>query len=214
MTQLRQQSALWLQFGAFLLIWILLILIKGYQLNIDSRALGLLPTAIGIYAILYVLFVKWAWRWRLFGNWLVVIPDLQGTWKGELQTTWVNPETGQIPPPIEFVLTVRQTLYHVHIRIFTQESESKSESAALHIDEANGTTVLAYSYTNVPDSRVRYRSEIHFGAARLSLIKHPVLQLVGDYWTDRKSTGHMRADFLSRALIDTFTQSSYPESES
>ena len=36
-----------------------------------------------------------------YKGWLVQYPDLEGTWAGELQSTWENPKTGQKEAPIK-----------------------------------------------------------------------------------------------------------------
>lgn len=207
MNPIRDQISIGFQVVVFLLIWIILLLIKGSNLEISFEAIKALPDAIGIYAILLFLFIKWAWRWRMFRGWLVNIPILHGTWKGTLQTTWKSPETGEVPGPISVYLAVRQTFRAINITMFTQESASESDAAALCIDEESGKRFLSYSYANIPKSIVRHRSEIHYGSARLRITLKPEQILEGEYWTDRKSTGHMKLTFFSCDLIERFPES-------
>jgi hypothetical protein len=54
--------------------------------------------------------IKWLWRLPIFRGWLVTVPYIQGTWYGDLQSTWVNPTTGAGIPPLKVILIVRQAL--------------------------------------------------------------------------------------------------------
>ena len=65
------------------------------------------------------------WRplWRRFPLLSrVLFPDLNGTWKGTLQTTWKD-EHGVTPGPIESTIWVRQSLFTIHVQQRTKESE-------------------------------------------------------------------------------------------
>jgi hypothetical protein len=101
-------------------------------------------------------------------------------------------------------LVIRQTFLAVHITMFTKESVSQSDAATICLDEVRGSRVLSYSYANVPNAAVRERSQIHYGAARLRIVLKPTRMLEGEYWTDRKSTGHMSLEFLGRNLVEGF----------
>jgi hypothetical protein len=204
MSSLRAQFAVGLQLFTFIIIWSILILVNEIPLRIDWDAIKLLPSVVSIYAILYLLFIKWLWRLSIFKNWLVIISDLQGTWKGEISTTWKYPETGSSLAPIQAYLVIRQTLRNAYITMYTVESVSHSDAAAVYIDEDRGIKLLSYSYSNVPRADVRDGSAIHYGSARLRIIKAPRFHLEGDYWTDRKSMGHMKFEFLQRRLVDEF----------
>jgi len=207
MNPIRDQISIGFQVVVFLLIWIILLLIKGASLEIGLEAIKALPDAIGIYAILLFLFIKWAWRWRLFRGWLVNIPILHGTWKGQLQTTWRDPKTDEVPGPVAIYVTIRQTYHSVHVTMFTKESVSQSEAANTCLEEEKGIRLLSYSYANVPNAEVRDRSQIHYGAARLRIILKPEPALEGEYWTDRMSTGHIKLSYFSCELAEQYPAS-------
>jgi len=99
---------------------------------------------------------------------------------------------------------IRQTLRTTNITMFTEESTSESDAAALCIDEEVGKQILSYSYSNVPKSTVRNRSEIHYGSARLRISLRSEKILEGEYWTDRKSTGHMKLTYYNKTKIERF----------
>jgi hypothetical protein len=151
-----------------------------------------------------LIFIKWLWRVPLFRGWLIDVPDLQGTWKGTLETTWIDPQTNKTPAPIEAYLVIRQTLRDIHITMYTKESTSHSEATGICMEEDKGIRLLSYSYSNIPKATVRERSQIHYGAIRLRISIHPELKLEGEYWTDRKSTGHVEFSYIGRKLIEQF----------
>jgi hypothetical protein len=206
MIPIRTHFAIAFQLGTFVIIWTLLMIVNRASLIIDWDTIRLLPSVVSIYAVLYFVFVKWLWRSSLFRNWLVIVPDLQGTWRGQLVTTWIKAGTNKLPDPTITYVVIRQTLRHIHVSMFTDESASNSDAAAVVVDKERGIKLLSYSYSNVPKAGVRDHSEIHYGSARLRITTKPKLLLEGDYWTDRKSTGHMTLHFVSRDLIE-----GYPE---
>jgi len=65
---------------------------------------------------------------------LVPFPVLAGTWCGVINSTWIDPKSGQKSASIPFVLVVRQTFLTIHCSMFTEESKSKSYSASIIID--------------------------------------------------------------------------------
>jgi hypothetical protein len=134
------------------------------------------------------------------------VPDLQGTWEGELQSTWENPQTKQVIPPIAVILVIRQTFSSASCTIFTKESESYSRAAQIAVDEESGLISLSYNYTNRSRVRVRGRSPIHDGAAHLNVVTVPSRMLEGEYWTSRCTTGEIKLRFRTRQLFESFPE--------
>ena len=94
MVTVKREVLLWVCIVAFLLIWTLLLIATGTPLEINWEALSKLPDAVTFFVLISFVFTKWLWRLRLFRGWMVRVPDLQGTWDGELLSTWVDPATG------------------------------------------------------------------------------------------------------------------------
>jgi predicted pore-forming effector associated with SMODS systems len=193
MKNINEEALHWVQALAFIVLWLLFSLVTGEH-EISWKLLAELPHVVAVYAILAVVFVKWGWRLKFFHPWLVPFPNLQGTWEGEIKSTWVNPETGQSVPPIPSTLTIRQTFSSIACVLRTAESESESTAAQLSEAEGTGVVRLHYTYANRPQAGVRHRSEMHDGAAVLTLtVKQGEPQsLEGPYWTSRRTTGDMK----------------------
>ena len=83
MEKVNHTVALYAQVITFLIVWSGAMIISGLVAPIDFiGALGLIPTAITVYAFIGIIFTKWIWRWPIFQGWLIRIPDLQWTWRG------------------------------------------------------------------------------------------------------------------------------------
>lgn len=57
---------------------------------------------------------------------IVLVPNLHGTWKGTLQSSWINPETGNSPDPIEITIFIRQNFNGVSVEMRTEQMVSRS----------------------------------------------------------------------------------------
>jgi len=193
------------QIFTFLIIWCAVLLIsKEYStINLWS-AIKLIPQAISVYAIIGIVFTKWLWRWKLLQGWLIKIPDLQGTWRGELKSDWINPETGKGIDSIPMVLVIRQTFSSIKCTLMTKESSSYSTTADINIAPSSEDLYLTYNYTNRPKAIIRDRSAIHDGASILKIISKPNRCLEGEYWTSRKTRGEMTLTFDSKDLTEKF----------
>lgn len=87
-------------------LWATVLWVSGIELKGSVAALKKLPVVITIETGLWALFTQWMWKWKIFQSWFVLEPIIQGTWKGSLKTTWINPETGESPEPIPVVVSI------------------------------------------------------------------------------------------------------------
>ncbi|MES2014391.1 MAG: hypothetical protein V4437_01065 [Patescibacteria group bacterium] len=205
MEKVNTTVKIYAQVISFLTIWAGVILISGIFNTVDLwQTIALIPQAITIYAIVCVLFIKWIWRWELLQGWLIKVPDLQGTWRGELRSDWINPETNSGIAPIPIIVVIKQTFSSIKCTLMTQESTSYSTAAEI-VKGGDGDLHLTYNYTNRPRVTLRDRSQIHDGAAILRLIKKPEQMLEGEYWTSRKTRGEITLKFSSHKLEERFT---------
>jgi len=204
MKNIRKELSVWLQLGTFIAIWVAILFVSKTDLAINWEAVKKLPDVVTVYAILYFVFSRWLWRLPVFQGWLVPYPDLQGTWEGMLQTTWVDPKTGKVPAPIPLLLVIKQSFDSISCVMHTQESSSVSNAAQISEDDGSGIYCLSYNYTNKPDAALRGRSAIHDGAALLTVVRKPKKILKGEYWTNRKSTGSIELNYKSKELVENF----------
>jgi hypothetical protein len=198
MKNIRQEVAFWAQAAIIISLWVGLVYLAEGSTAFSRSAVTKVPDVVLAYGVLYFVFTKWLWRLPLFQGWLVPFPDVEGTWEGELRTTWVDPATGQAPGPIRTKLVIRQSFSSMSCVMYTAESSSHSTAAAFHVDDDSGTRRISYVYTSTPRVGVRERSAVHDGATTLRLLSGSPMRLEGEYWTNRKSTGELTFTFRDR----------------
>lgn len=145
---------------------------------------------IGILIILLLICERWAWRWQWLHPWFVSTPIMHGTWKGQIVSSWRNPDTGQAIPPIETYVAITQTASVIEMRLMTAESESELLGSSV-IRDGDGLPRLFGTYRNAPRQEFRYRSQIHHGGLFLNVHGEPPHLLEGQYWTDRSTSGSL-----------------------
>ena len=174
---------------ASVLIWALLLIING--VSVSQSWFSLVSIVIGILVILIGIFNKWLWKLSILHPWLISTPVLQGTWKGEIRSSYIGPKTGQVTPPIKAYFVVKQTYSTVTMRLMTNESSSESISNILRKKD-DGSFTLTGIYCNTPLPLVRDVSPIHYGSVAFSIIDEKAPLLDGEYWTNRLTRGSIR----------------------
>ncbi len=196
----------WFRLVGFLGVWVMLLLIYDVELTINWAAVKKLPEVVTLYVVLSYISTKWLWRLPIFRGWLVPFPDLEGTWRGEIKSTWKDPQSGKLPPPIPAILVIKHTFSSISCSLHTQESDSYSTAAQITRDDDSGVIRLSYNYANRPRATIRSRSTIHDGAATLIVTCRPKRMLKGEYWTSRKTTGDISLTFETRKRQESFSE--------
>lgn len=158
---------------------------------------------ITVISLLLLGFEKWFWNWRILHGWFVEKPDIRGTWKVALKSTWKNPNTGESPPEIEAYLAVRQTYSQLSFRLMTVEQNSELISSTIQRAE-DGVYKISGIYRSEPLLSIRERSPIHFGAMIVTVIGDPPSGLNGHYWTDRNSSGEFKSSERKEKIFSDF----------
>lgn len=139
----------------------------------------------GVTLILLVI-ERWAWRWPGVRHFLRV-PDLEGTWRVELKSSY----EGEGGAEQMIYLVIHQTYSTIVVEVLTARIRSCSDTASL--TKRGPRYVLAYVYRAEPSALEREGNEPHRGAAELLIETGERLGFEGDYWTDRKHVGRLRA---------------------
>jgi hypothetical protein len=192
---------IWTIVGTFLVLAVIIFFITQPELTIKALW-GCASMAIGIEIVLAVVFYKWCWSWWPFQRWLVVTPDIRGTWIGEMHSSWVDPETNKKIDPIPTMITIQQTLFSLSCVMWTGESKSESGCACFEIDPDNQKRQFAYIYRNQPKHQFHERSSMHEGSAIFDIAMTPEKRLIGRYWTDRLTKGDVDLKFESKDTYD------------
>jgi len=155
-----------------------------------------------------VVLEKWAWAWRVFHGWFVKRPDLRGTWRITLQSSFAPKvkcprggcqeqlSSGKPIDPIICYMGVQQTLSGLQMHLMTPESESWFLAHRIIPSKSGKGYEVVGVYSNEPSIRLRHesRSEVHFGAIRIKThgeLERKPSKMKAEYWTDRKTKGDM-----------------------
>lgn len=184
--------------GIAALIWAVVLICQGTPINWDHAR----PFSIVVSSLvsLGLLFEFVFWRLPVFHGWFFKRPDLRGTWRVEIQSSYVRPETNERVPLIVCYMGVKQTLSTLNMHLMTPESESWLIADQVRISpNGNGFQVIGV-YTNEPNIHLRDEriSEMHQGAIIIETHGPSLMPttLTAKYWTDRKTTGTM--EFTAR----------------
>src|SRR5690348_11887023 len=115
--------------GLVIVAWAGTLLIQGQYVPLTY--LRAFSYAVTVVSFAVLLWERWLWSWWIFRPWLTTRPDLRGTWKGHLVSSWKEPETQQERGEIETYLVIRQTYSTLDVRLLTVESGSVSLSATI-----------------------------------------------------------------------------------
>ena len=202
MKNLNIKYFLYIILGISAILWFVIATVLGKDLSKLWDLLRILPTVAMIDLLIFLGFAKWAWRWKIFQGWLVPFPDLSGTWQGQIQTSWKNPETGEVPGPIPAILTIKQSFGKISCVMRTSEMVSYSYSEEFKIETDNQIKQLTYSYSSKPKYALTDRSIPHDGTIIFDILGTPVSKLQGQYWTSRKSTGEVTLTYREKKHLD------------
>ncbi|HTB22191.1 MAG TPA: hypothetical protein VK914_05755 [bacterium] len=161
-----------------------------------------ISTTISLDFLIWWAFAEWLWKLKVLHGWLVEIPNLNGTWKGELHSTWIDKRTGRQISPILTLLTIRQTLTKISFVMRTGEMTSRSFSEGFKVDRDAQVCQMTYLYSSEPLMTVQHRSPNHLGAVVLD-ISQDAKSLSGMYWTQRDTKGTMKFGHVSKDRLDS-----------
>jgi hypothetical protein len=128
--------------------WALVLSIQGTPLSFSQ--LAPFSTVVGVLAIGALSMEKLLWRQPWLHGWFVQRPDLRGTWKVQLQSDWINPETDAVIGPITCYMGVEQTLSNLQMHLMTPESESWFVAHSIRTSPSENGYQVVGVYTNKP----------------------------------------------------------------
>lgn len=189
--------------GLTIAVWLLALWAQGMPV-LSLAFVKPFSIVVGVISLVVFLFNKYAWAWPIFRGWYVNRPDIRGTWKVEIRSSWIDPKTGKGIEPIVAYAAVRQSLSSLSLRLMTPESRSKLIAHSIEQEE-DGLFRLAGIYRNEPRIELQgVRSDIHHGAFSLEIHGQPVESLEGHYWTDRETKGAMRLHDRRSKFYETY----------
>lgn len=182
------------------LVWWITLVYRGTPVTWEHATP--FTVVLSVLGLLGFVFDRYLWRLWLLHGWLVKCPDLSGTWRVKLRSSF-EPDTGDWETVIVCYMGVKQTLSELKMHLMTPESESRSIASHIQPSPSGSGYQVICVYTNEPDIRLRDRriSEMHKGTFIIDTHGPDVkpVSLTAQYWTDRKTMGTM--DFNCRVDI-------------
>lgn len=168
------------------------------------------PYSLTLAAITSCLWLFDRYIWRIWPIQKVIRrPDLNGTWRVSLQSTYKHPGSAEPVDPVSGFAVVRQTFSSISIRLMTEQAESFLVASSFDI-QTDGTTYLYGAYQSDPSIHLRSGiSEIHYGSFRYKLIGRPPNQISGHYWTDRSTNGSISLIERKNAFFDSYIEAQH-----
>lgn len=215
MRNINLKNSLYLVVGLTIGLFFLLSFLQNISDYNLKNILKLISQIVTINTLIIGFFIKVLWKCRIFKGWLVPFPNLNGTWKGYIHSTWVDPKTNQRPNPIPAIVTIHQSFSYISCATRTAEMSSISIVSDFYLDKENQIKKLYYSYDSNPLLTVRERSPQHSGTMAFNIIEIPKLKLSGEYWTGRKTTGEITIEFWKKDKLNYYPDDlgSHPVSE-
>ncbi len=154
-------------------------------------------------SIIFFYINQWGWE-KCFFKWLIDIPNLNGRYEGQLESSYQSNGANTI---IQCAVEVKQTASSITISAYffnpIKNEFSKSDSVIELIDkQKNGSFLLYYVYTNTP-GKLHTSLNIHEGTT--VCIYYPDKKtLSGEYYNSRPMTGKFEVEWKSDKLIHRF----------
>jgi hypothetical protein len=192
----------WTILGLASLIWLPLSVL-GFVNGGPGAVLGL-SDALAVILILVSGFERWGWRWRRLHPRPIGTPVIRGTWRGLMESSYIDPDTRQTQPPKIVYLAIRQTLTTVWVRLLSNESASIQVVGSVKRDPASEDWLLSYTYQNTPKLLLRSHSAEHRGGTFLTIYGEPPRRIEGEYWTSRDTKGTVAMDTYVNEVAQSY----------
>lgn len=143
------------------------------------------PSIPSIYALLFLSFDKFFWKFRIFKKLgIIIADDLNGTWEGTVKSSYDNFKTD-----IRAELIIKQTATNIKIRGIFNQSKSVSVHENFGKSEIDNQTALYYFFRNEPQYDAVKTMAIHEGSVKL--LYNPIDEtLTGYYYSGRDRNNH------------------------
>lgn len=153
------------------------------------------------YIILYTLFEKYAWHWKVFTLLkIVTVPDVRGRWIGKQRSTRIEDGENVVN---DVAIEIKQSFSKIIVQAFYEHSSSESIVADFY--ELNSEYYLYYTYDNDPNSLKYGTMQIHRGTAKLQFNNYEK-SLSGSYFNSIGNNGEIDVKFKQNRLVGRLSQ--------
>lgn len=143
-------------------------------------------SVIFFYKLFYDLFDNWLWKFSSFIPFRNV-PNLNGKWEGNLNSSFKD-KTDDDLTNVKAMIQISQTWQEIEIRLKTNNSKSKTVTAAFFTKNPNAIE-LSYQYQNDPNPNAIKSMHTHKGTGWVTLAPE-MNSFEGGYYNGRDSKNH------------------------
>lgn len=180
------------KFTAFILVLVAISTLIMYIISAFCEKHGIkiawyieTPSIPSIYALLFLSFDKFFWKFKIFKNWgIIIADDLNGKWKGKVKSSHDN-----FKNETSVELDITQSATKIKICGVFNESKSVSIHENFGHSEVDNQTALYYFFRNEPRYDAVETMAIHEGAVKL-LYNPKEKTLSGYYFSGRDRNNH------------------------
>lgn len=115
-----------------------------------------------------------------------VCPDLNGTWVGEVVSTFKDKDGNPYRKPV--TLDIKASFFNFDIRLISDDQYQRSTvvQSEVYKDHRDGSFYLSYIFESVVDQPLETDDSKFDGSAKLNIrFNESEMSLVGTYWTNR-----------------------------
>lgn len=182
------------------ILGVIYIVVLKKELNLKE---GFRAVSFGITATTLFWTFHFSYGWKIWGlKKIFYRPDLNGTWSGILKSDYID-ENGKTCDDIDFFIVIRQSFLRIHFTTFTNSFIGTSYSETISLKKETGLKNVSYLYrkeTSQDDDDF-----LQEGATELRLIDSTTRKLEGKYWSNRKTNGKIDVKFISKKIVDSFS---------
>lgn len=143
------------------------------------------PSIPGIYALLFLAFDKYLWKYKIFKKLgIVIADDLNGKWKGFIKSSY-----DEFQKEIPAELDITQSATKIKICGIFEQSKSVSIHENFGHSDVDNQTALYHFFRNEPRYDSIETMAIHEGSAKL-LYNKGKQTLTGYYYSGRDRNNH------------------------
>lgn len=183
-----------------LLFFCLLFFLTGMSDLSVADILRKVSSSTMLVLLFHYCFENYLWRCKWLRPLIVKVPNLHGTWKGNLQSSWIDPETGNALAPIDITVYIKQSFSSISVEIHTDKMISTSYIAGFRTDSETGLQELCYTYSSKAHLATRENNPWHDGTTKLTIYEGQSICLTGEYWTARKTIGTLSMNRISTSI--------------
>lgn len=158
--------------------------------------------------IFHFLFKRFLWKvsWFPVQKLIVTVPNLHGTWEGQLQYTQKT-SASEHKETKNVVAFIRQSFDSISVEVQSKTMKSKSSMAGILTDPGTNTQELCYTYLSQAYVDTLDNNPWHDGTAKLEILKDKNgFTLKGNYWTLRRTNGILFLKRISKKVDYQFSE--------